>query len=134
MLEIIALRHQIAVLKRSRTRRPCFGLWDRLFWILLSLRWPRLARELDDHSAGDGQALAPQRLFWAVEISVRWRADEADVSGFFAKGQLRPPRLSPLSTFNGRDIGKYIQSIWPLASHDGSACAPSNDEEQYEED
>ena len=26
VLEIIALRHQIAVLKRSGTRRPCFGL------------------------------------------------------------------------------------------------------------
>jgi len=32
VLEMIALRHQIAVLKRSRTRRPCFGLWDRLLW------------------------------------------------------------------------------------------------------
>ena len=26
LLEAIALRHQIAVLKRSRTRRPCFRL------------------------------------------------------------------------------------------------------------
>jgi hypothetical protein len=41
VLEIIALRHQIAVLKRSGTRRPCFSLWDRLFWILLSWWWPR---------------------------------------------------------------------------------------------
>ena len=31
VLEMIALRHQIAVLKRSGPRRPCFGLWDRLF-------------------------------------------------------------------------------------------------------
>src|ERR1700731_2445562 len=38
LLESIALRHQIAVLERSRTRRPCFRLWDRLFWILFS-RW-----------------------------------------------------------------------------------------------
>src|SRR6202140_4847177 len=37
-LESIALRHQIAVLERNGTRRPCFSLWDRLFWILL-LRW-----------------------------------------------------------------------------------------------
>jgi hypothetical protein len=36
LLEAIALRHQIAVLKRSRTRRPCFRRWDRLFWILFS--------------------------------------------------------------------------------------------------
>ncbi len=38
-LEAIALRHQIAVLERSRTRRPCFRRIDRLFWILLSHWW-----------------------------------------------------------------------------------------------
>jgi hypothetical protein len=43
-LEAIALRHQIAVLERSRTRRPCFRRIDRLFWILLS-RWWRGRRE-----------------------------------------------------------------------------------------
>jgi len=40
LLEAIALRHQIAVLERSRTRRPCFRRFDRLFWILLSWWWP----------------------------------------------------------------------------------------------
>jgi len=39
LLESIALRHQIAVLQRSRTRRPCFRRFDRLFWILLSRWW-----------------------------------------------------------------------------------------------
>ncbi len=38
--EALALRHQIAVLERSGTRRPCFCCWDRLFWILLSWWWP----------------------------------------------------------------------------------------------
>jgi hypothetical protein len=40
-LESIALRHQIAVLQRSRTRRPRFRLWDRLFWVLFSRWWPQ---------------------------------------------------------------------------------------------
>jgi hypothetical protein len=40
LLEAIALRHQIAVLERSGTGRPCFRLWDRLFWILLARWWP----------------------------------------------------------------------------------------------
>ncbi|MGA9725758.1 MAG: hypothetical protein WBQ86_25115 [Candidatus Binatus sp.] len=31
LLESIALRHQIAALKRSGTRRPSFRLWNRLF-------------------------------------------------------------------------------------------------------
>ena len=39
LLEAIALRHQIAVLERSGARRPCFLLWDRLFWILFSHWW-----------------------------------------------------------------------------------------------
>ena len=36
VLEMVAPRHQIAVLKRSGTRRPCFRLSDRLFWLLLA--------------------------------------------------------------------------------------------------
>src|SRR5271169_4584759 len=39
LLEAIALRHQIAVLERSRPRRPCFRRFNRLFWILLSRWW-----------------------------------------------------------------------------------------------
>ncbi len=41
LLESIALRHQIAVLQRSRTPRPCFRFWDRLFWVLFSSWWPQ---------------------------------------------------------------------------------------------
>ena len=37
---MIVLRHQIAVLKRSGTGRPCFRLRDRLFWLLLVRWWP----------------------------------------------------------------------------------------------
>jgi hypothetical protein len=40
LLEAIALHHQIAVLERSGTRRPCVRLWDRFFWILFSRWWP----------------------------------------------------------------------------------------------
>jgi hypothetical protein len=40
LLESI-VRHQIAVLERSGTRRPCFRRWDRLFWILFSRWWPQ---------------------------------------------------------------------------------------------
>ena len=39
ILEMIALRHQVAVLKRSGARRPCFRLRDRLFWLLLARWW-----------------------------------------------------------------------------------------------
>src|ERR1700692_1373482 len=46
LLEAIALRHQIAVLERSRTRRPCFRRFDLLFWILLSRWWPQWRESL----------------------------------------------------------------------------------------
>jgi hypothetical protein len=38
-LELIALRHQIAVLERNRTCRPCFRPSDRRLWLLLSQWW-----------------------------------------------------------------------------------------------
>src|SRR5437879_3315311 len=38
--EIVALRHQIAVLQRSSPRRLCLKQADRLLWILLSRLWP----------------------------------------------------------------------------------------------
>ena len=39
IMEVIALRHQVAVLQRNRTRRPCFRTSDRLLWVLLSRWW-----------------------------------------------------------------------------------------------
>jgi Homeodomain-like domain len=38
LLEFIVLRHQLAVLQRTGTRRPCFRPSERLFWAFLS-RW-----------------------------------------------------------------------------------------------
>jgi hypothetical protein len=46
VLESMALRHQIAVLERSRIRRPCFRRIDRLLWILLSCLWPQWRESL----------------------------------------------------------------------------------------
>jgi hypothetical protein len=46
VLEAIALHHQIAVLERIQTRRPCFRRWDRLLWVLLSRWWPQWRKSL----------------------------------------------------------------------------------------
>jgi hypothetical protein len=46
VLEIVALRAQIDVLKRS-TNRPRFSTIDRLFWILLSHCWDRWPQALE---------------------------------------------------------------------------------------
>ena len=44
-LELAALRHQLAVLKRQNPR-PKFSRWDRLFWLTLRCLWSRWARVL----------------------------------------------------------------------------------------
>ncbi len=38
--EILALRHQLAVLQRQAPKRPRLGRTDRLLWVLLSRLWP----------------------------------------------------------------------------------------------
>jgi hypothetical protein len=38
--ECVALQHQLAVLRRSGTRRPRFRSIDRLFWVFMSWWWP----------------------------------------------------------------------------------------------
>ena len=40
-VECAALRHQVAILQRSRSRHPRLGPWDRLLWAFLSRYWPR---------------------------------------------------------------------------------------------
>jgi hypothetical protein len=40
-LEVIALRHQLAVLRRQRRTRPWLTSADRMFWVFLYRRWPR---------------------------------------------------------------------------------------------
>ena len=83
VLEAIALRHQIAVLERSRTRRPYFRRIDRLFWILL-LRWWRSWRE-------SLLIVKPETVLrwrrsgwlalWRYRSSGRWRGGRPRVSG-----------------------------------------------------
>jgi hypothetical protein len=54
------LRHQIAVLKRSGTRRPRLRPWDRLFWIWVSRWWPQWRDSL---------------IIVQPETVLRWRRD-----------------------------------------------------------
>jgi hypothetical protein len=45
-LELIVLRHQLAVLQRTGTRRPCLRPGERLLWVLLSRWWANWQRSL----------------------------------------------------------------------------------------
>ncbi len=82
VLEAIALHHQIAVLERSRTRRPCFRRIDRLFWILRSRWWPQGRESL--------LIVQPETVLrwrcsgwlalWRYRSSGRWRGGRQRVS------------------------------------------------------
>lgn len=76
------MRHQILVLKRGGTRRPCFRLIDRLLWILLSRWWPQWRESL--------MIVQPQtvlrwrrdgwRGLWRYRARGRWRGGRRRVS------------------------------------------------------
>jgi hypothetical protein len=46
LLELIVLRHQLLVLQRTGTRRPCLRPSERLFWVFLSRSWANWQRSL----------------------------------------------------------------------------------------
>jgi putative transposase len=64
-LEVLALRQQLAVLKRKRPRPPLNAL-DRLFWTTLSCFWPRWTEVLEIVKSKTvvGWHRAGFRLYW----------------------------------------------------------------------
>ena len=68
-LEVLALRQQVAVLKRKR-RRPALIRWDRFFWTGLRHLWPRWSSVLVivKPETVVGWHRAGFRLYW------RWRS------------------------------------------------------------
>src|SRR5271167_2824992 len=61
LLENLALRQQLAVLKR-RHSRPRLAATDRLFWVILRRFWSLTEACMDSRSAGYSCAMAPRRL------------------------------------------------------------------------
>jgi hypothetical protein len=60
--EILALRHQLAILQSQAPRRPRLGRTDRLLWVLLSRLWAKLAARRPDRHARHRRALASSRV------------------------------------------------------------------------
>ena len=67
-LELLALRQQIHVLKRSRRSRPRISRADRLFWVLALPPVGRVATDAHDRPAGDGHRLASPRLSMVLDL------------------------------------------------------------------
>jgi putative transposase len=83
LLEFIVLRHQLAVLQRTGTRRPCFRPSDRLFWVFLSRWWANWQRSLI--VVRPATVLRWRRRgFWAICLSGscgRWCGGRPRISG-----------------------------------------------------
>jgi hypothetical protein len=82
MLEMIALRHQIAMLVRDRARRTCLRPLDRLLWILLSHWWSGWRESL---------------MIVQPETVLRWRRNDwPALWGYRSRGRWRGgrPRVS----------------------------------------
>src|SRR5436309_8663547 len=66
-LEILALRHQLAVLQRSRLRRVRLAKADRWLWVLLSRLWTRWRTALVS-SSPRRSSHAPTRFPHVVDL------------------------------------------------------------------
>ena len=99
VLEAIALRHQITVLERSRTRRPCFRRFDRLLWILLSRFWPQWRESL--MIVQPDTVLRWHRNGWSAIWDIgHVVAGEVGVQGFPVRSAVWSPGW-PVRTFSG---------------------------------
>ncbi len=86
-LEIVALRQQVAVLKRRRPR-PKLNAMDRLFWITIRSVWSRWADVLVTVKP-ETVRLAPRRFSSALAFGVPGRV---------AAGRRSPPKFGRSST------------------------------------
>ena len=66
--EILALRHQLAILQRDKPRRMPLRAWDRLLWVALVRLWPEWRKALIPGQARDRYQLASQRIPVLLEL------------------------------------------------------------------
>ena len=95
-LEVIALRHQLAVLRRQRPGRPQLFAFDRLLWIWLYRVWPQCLNIMVLVKPASAVRWHRQgfRLYW------RWRS--------------RPGRPSVVREI--RDLIRQMNSANPLST------------------
>ena len=86
-VEILALRHQIGVLRRSAKKRPKLTVVDRVFWTWLSRVWADSAIRAGDRQTRDRHRLAPQRLPLVLDLEGSARKNRK------ARGLARSPEI-----------------------------------------
>ena len=110
LVEFIALRHQLAVLQRTGTRRPCFRPSERLFWVFLSRWWANWQSGLIIVQPATVLRWR-RRGFWAIWGSGscrRWRGGRPRIRCEVSQCLSRPVQLYMGSSITGRS--PYLRS------------------------
>jgi hypothetical protein len=95
--EILALRHQLAVLQRQAPRRPRLRQVDRLLWVLVSRLWPNWRRAI--------QIVTPDTV-------VRWHRRAFALAWSWRSRRRRPGRLALAADL--RRLIRQMQTANPL--------------------
>jgi hypothetical protein len=80
LLKFMVLCHQLAVLQRTGTRRPCFRPSERLFWVLLSRWWANWRRGLIVVTTVLRWRRRGLRAIWVSGSCGRWRGGRPKIS------------------------------------------------------
>ena len=71
--EILALRHQLAVLQRRRNKRPSLRTADRLLWVTLFAALAAMAHSACHRQAGNRNRLAAKRVSIVLALEEQGR-------------------------------------------------------------
>ena len=85
-VEILALRHQLSVLQRSRQKRVSLRAWDRLLWVTLVrlwLEWRKALILVKPETAISWQSKG-FRFYWKWISSHKSHTEERTVCGNFS--------------------------------------------------
>src|SRR5574341_2423688 len=103
--EILALRHQLAVLQQAAPKRPCLTRLDRLLWVWLSRTWRdwRVALAIVKPETVIAWHRKGFRLFWTWQIR-RGRVGRPAVS----RDMMRPDQLQMLDDLAERLADTFL--------------------------
>jgi hypothetical protein len=110
--EVLALRHQLAVLQRQASRRPHLGRADRLLWVLLSRMWPDW-RQAVQIVTPDAVVRWPRRgfaLYWSWKSRPRRAgrpAVAADIRALIRQMHAANPLCHPVPTVRSYNAWRW---------------------------
>jgi hypothetical protein len=109
-MEVLALRHQITVLKR-RTHKPKLHLWDRCVWMILKIVWPnwRTPLMIIRPETVIGWQRARFRMLW------RWKSADSDETGHLSRSMSDNVPMKPGSNRSKATLRVFDKGVSGLS-------------------